>query len=192
MQSWVQEWNKLLTCRRSRTENHPNWRCLVKTISKKLSLPESVMSRSDHDKTEEVPGRTNHVMSRWEITDISTSCGSLLWPNSFRNPLVNTAAYQKEDKDPLLQPQCGHMKDPQLPSVHEDTCPNHWEGGLQGHDSPGAVLRSPAPAAQLACEWAGKMGVCVAASVNTWVRCHLCKIESLIINHKIVVGLWGS
>lgn len=40
-----------------------------------------------------------------------------LWHNSFRNPLVNTAADQKEEKDPLLQPQCGHMKDPWLPSI---------------------------------------------------------------------------
>lgn len=49
---------------------------------------------------------------------------------------------------------------------HEDTCPNHQAGGLQGHDLPGAVLSAPAPAAQVAFEWAGTVGVCMAASVT--------------------------
>lgn len=84
---------------------------------------------------------------------------------------MNTAADQKEDKDPLLQPQCGHMKDPQVsPSCPlfpaRVPCPNHQEGGLQGHDLPGAVFSAPVPAAQLACEWAGTIGVCMAASVT--------------------------
>lgn len=35
------------------------------------------MGRSDHDKTEEILGRMSHVVSRWEITDTSTSCGRL-------------------------------------------------------------------------------------------------------------------
>lgn len=51
--------------------------CLVKANSEKVPVPESVMSRSDHDKTEEILDRMNHVMSRWETTDTSTSCDRL-------------------------------------------------------------------------------------------------------------------
>lgn len=140
----------------------------MKTSSKKVSLPESAMSRSDHDKTEEVLGRMNHVMSRWGITDTSTSCGqvgfgTIFWETYWWTQLL----IRKKTRTLCCSPSMDVWKTPSCPlSSARVPCPNHRAGGLQGHDLPGAVLSAPAPAAQLACGWAGTIGVCMAASVT--------------------------